>query len=371
MPPVTLLIKPASSLCNMRCKYCFYADVTKNREIPSYGVMTEETLEALVEKALSAATGSCGFAFQGGEPTLAGLPFFEKLIELQQKHNKNKVRIFNSIQTNGYVIDDAWAAYFRRNRFLIGLSMDGDAVTHNALRPDANGKGTYNRILRSAATLKKHGCDFNILCVITREIARHGARIYNALKGYGYIQFIPCIDDFGGEGGGYSLSAEDYGAFLNTTFDLYCRDYHAGNYVSVRNFDNYVHLLLGNGAENCAMNGVCSCNLVIEGDGSAYPCDFYVLDKWRLGNIKTDSLASLYESQTARDFVDISKEKDDACRSCPWLSLCRGGCRRDREPEVAGRLSQNRFCEAYKVFFEKSYPMLETLARQVAANNRR
>lgn len=363
MPPLGIMIKPASSLCNMRCGYCFYADVSDHRQIYSYGVMTEETLETLVEKALHFATGQCSFVFQGGEPTLAGLDFFKRLIALEKKYDQKRAAIYNSIQTNGLVIDEEWARFLAENRFLVGLSIDGDAAAHDALRVDAKGEGTFRRVWRAARLLKKHGCEYNALCVVTGYTARHAVQIYNALKEHRYLQFIPCIEGFDGEMNPYVLTDEAYGAFLNTTFELYYRDYMAGSYVSIRQFDNYVQMLLGGEPENCAMRGVCTCNLIVEGDGSCYPCDFYVLDDWRLGNIKTEDIAQLLSCDKGKAFVAGSLSAAPECADCQFRSLCRGGCRRDREKMLGADLQLNRFCKAYKQFFDKNLDRLVEIAR--------
>lgn len=362
MPPVNILIKPASSLCNMRCRYCFYADVSRHRTIPSYGIMAEDTARALVREAFAYAEGHCGFAFQGGEPTLAGLPFFKTFVSIVSALNTNKIPVQYALQTNGLAIDDDWAAFLGRNKFLVGLSMDGNAATHNALRPDADGHGTHARVQRAAATLSRYGVEYNILCVVTRDIARHGASIYAALKPHVHLQFIPCLDDLDGADSAFALDKDRYAHFLKTTFDLYYHDYMRGSYVSVRMFDNYVHMLLGRPAENCAMMGRCSCNPVIEGDGSVYPCDFYVLDRWRLGNVHDNTLADMIGGDRSFAFVQDSLAPDPACAACHWYPLCRGGCRRDRDFPGKDTLSRNRFCAAYKDFFEYAYPRLCEIA---------
>lgn len=368
MPPVNLLIKPASSLCNMRCKYCFYADVSRNRDTMSYGIMEEDTLEFLVKQAFDYATGYAGFAFQGGEPTLAGLPFYRKLIALQQKYNSRNLPVYNSIQTNGYALNEEWAAFFAEHHFLVGLSMDGTRDVHDALRVDANGEGTYDIVAKSAALLERFGVSFNILCVVNNYVARHPQKVYNNLKQYKFLQFIPCLDDFDGEKRPFSLTPQRYGSFLKATFDLYYQDFMAGNYVSIRNFDNYVRMLQGYLPESCAMNGVCTCYFVIEGDGSVFPCDFYVLDQWKLGNIRDESLSDLLKSGTARDFVSASRHRADACTVCPYFRLCRGGCRREREPFVEEKPGLNRFCESYKSFFAYSTHRMQQMAAMLQKN---
>lgn len=282
MPPVNLLIKPASSMCNMRCKYCFYADVSKNWKTEFYGMMNEDTLEILVKRVFEYATGYAGFAFQGGEPTLAGFGFYRNLIALQERYNTRKIPVYNSIQTNGFGLNEEWAKFFADHHFLVGLSMDGIKEAHDALRLDAQGSGTYEAVAKSAALLERFGVPFNILCVVNHFVARHPQKVYQNLKKYRYLQFIPCLDSFEGEKENYSLSSSRYGEFLKATFDLYYRDFLSGNYVSVRNFDNYIRMLQGYPPESCGMNGICSCQFVVEGDGSVFPCDFYVLDRWKL-----------------------------------------------------------------------------------------
>lgn len=368
MPPITMLIKPASGLCNMRCKYCFYADVVSKREIKSYGMMSEETLEKLTRKALDYADGSCTFAFQGGEPTLAGLDFYKKLIEFQKRYNNKNVPVFNSIQTNGYSLNDDFAKFLGENKFLVGLSLDGNKAIHNRYRIDAQGEGTYNNVIKAAALLDKYKVDYNILCVVNKDIARNPAAVYNSLKKFKYLQFIPCIDGFDEAESEFSLTAKEYGHFLKETFALYYKDFKNGNYVSVRNFDNYISVLLGYKAENCAMNGTCSCYFLIEGDGSTFPCDFYVLDKWKLGNINTDSFQRMIKSEQAKQFVETSSYISPKCQECKWYSICKGGCRRDREPFSDGKPGLNKYCESYIYLFENCYQRMLSIAKHSGGN---
>lgn len=369
MPPISVLIKPASSLCNMRCKYCFYSDIADNREVKSYGIMSEATLENLIKRAFEYASGSATFAFQGGEPTLAGLDFYRKLIELEDRYNTNGIPVQNALQTNGYIIDDEWAEFLGKNKFLVGLSLDGTKDIHDALRVDAAGKGTFSRAQRAARLLRKHGVEFNILCVVNNFVARSPKKVYDALKEFGFIQFIPCLDGFDGEKKVFSLSAQRYTEFLKVTFREYYKDFCAGHPVSVRNFDNYVGMLLGRRPENCAMAGVCTCYTVVEGDGSVFPCDFYVLDEWKLGNINEASFEELTTCELARKFVSVSTHRSEECTTCKWFPLCRGGCRREREPITDGTPSLNRFCESYKQFFEACYPQMEDMAIRIQRNH--
>ena len=168
MPPLSLLIKPASGGCNMRCAYCFYHDEAHNRAVASYGHMSLSTLEVLIKKSLDYADGQCTFGFQGGEPTLRGLEFFQQAVEFQRRYNVKNVKILNAIQTNGLTLDSSWASFFKKNNFLIGLSLDGPKAIHDGSRKDTNGRGTFSRTMRAAQLLQSHSVDLNILTVVTR-----------------------------------------------------------------------------------------------------------------------------------------------------------------------------------------------------------
>ena len=370
MPPLSLLIKPASSLCNLDCHYCFYHDVAENRATPSHGIMSDEVLETLVSKALAQAEGSCTFAFQGGEPTVAGLSFFRRLISLQRQYNDRRLTIHNAIQTNGIAIDREWADFLARNRFLVGISLDGPRDVHDANRVDARDRGSFDRVMAAIGHLRAAGADFNILSVVTGWSARHAEKIYRFFRkeGYAYLQFIPCLDPLGEAPGGrpFSLTSERYGTFLIALFDLWKADALRGDPVSIRWFDNLAGMYLGAPPEACGMSGRCSCQFVVEADGSVYPCDFYVLDGWRAGSVMTDDFDVIRQSEPARRFIADSLHADPACGACPWKNLCRGGCRRDREPFVDGMPGPNRFCEAYRRFFAYAAPGLRQVAHQYA-----
>lgn len=371
MPPLSLLIKPVSGLCNMRCRYCFYTDVAQNRCVEHYGIMTDEVLTQLVKTALADAQGSCTFVFQGGEPTLAGLGFYRRLIELQQEHNVHGVQIFNSVQTNGYTIDEEWAKFFAEHHFLVGLSLDGPKDVHNYMRQNSAGEGTFDRVMEAVKLFNRYKVEYNILTVVNKRVAENAKAVYSFFRsrGFRYLQFIECIDPFDSLPRDYSLTAKDLEQFLKTTFDEYYKDFQKGQYISVRGFDNYISMLMTGRAESCGMNGVCSAYHLIEANGDVYPCDFYVLDRYRMGNIMTHTLGELSASPIAREFVRESYPIREECRRCKWYPLCHGGCRRNREPFVNGKPGLNRFCEAYKGFFEYAYPRMESMARSIIKKN--
>lgn len=352
MPAASILIKPASSACNLRCRYCFYRALSGTRGQSDCGMMQEDTLEALVKNALSYADDFCSFAFQGGEPMLAGLPFYETLIRLQETYNTKKLRIQNTIQTNGTMIDENWARFFARHHWLVGLSLDGDRRA-NSPRVDSAGSETLARVLEAARLLEKHGVEYNIVSVVTALSAERAGAVYQYFKKkkFQYLQFIPCLDAAPGAHSEDSLTPQLYGRFLSELFDLWYADYLAGYDLDIRMFSNWVQMAAGYQPESCGMSGRCTCYFVVEGNGNVYPCDFYASDEWLLGTVH-DRFQDLMEGEKARRFVTCSLPVDPKCSACKHLFLCRGGCRRWREPFVDGEPSLNCLCGAYEIFFE-------------------
>ena len=363
----SFLIKPASGYCNMKCEYCFYADVTDIREIKNRGMMTGETLEVIVRKIMQEVSKFCILGFQGGEPTLAGLDFFRLLIDLEKKYNTKNIQIQHTLQTNGQLINDEWAAFFHEHQFLIGLSIDGGKEVHDSLRKDASQKGTHYQCLSATHLFQKHKVEFNILSVITKQLAEKPKEYWRFCKKekFDFLQFIPCLDGLEQIRGSaiYSLDARTYGTFLCEIFDLWYNDYTTGKYISIRNFDNYIRILLGEPPENCAMAGECRAYPLIEADGSVYPCDFYAIDKYCLGNIKESTFTSMLNGEKADKFMRPSRRHSPECEKCMYLPLCRGGCRRDREVSGIHKLQLNYYCESYKQFFQHAFARMNQIAQ--------
>lgn len=375
MPALQLLIKPASGLCNMQCKYCFYSDITSKRETASYGIMTLETLEEVIKKALSYADYTCGFAFQGGEPTLAGLDFFKSVVDLQKKYNAKNLNIQNSIQTNGYIIDEEWCRFFHDNHFLVGLSVDGIKATHDSYRKASGDKDTFWQIMNAASLFKEMELEYNILTVVHRKTAAKVRKIYEFYKknGFSYQQYIACLDPVFERQGEeeYSLTPEAYGEFLKELFDLWYIDLQWGRQPYIRQFENYVAILMGYQPESCEQRGTCGIQYVVEADGEVYPCDFYVLDGYKLGNLKECDFPDIDERRKEIEFIQSSFNHDEECRKCPYFSLCRGGCARhrtelsDREDPSKMEGKRNYFCQSYRIFFEHSADRLQDIAYKI------
>ena len=368
---LNILIKPASSLCNMRCKYCFYRDVADNRESASFGIMSEAVADAFLKNLFSYAKAPISFTFQGGEPTLAGVKYFRAFHSLVEKYNTRGLPVAFSLQTNGYGLSEELVLVFAKYRYLLGVSLDGDGELHDSLRPASDGAPTYEKINESLKLLDKYKVEYNILTVITEQVASRGADVYRILRerGFKFLQFIPFVPDFFGAGEceSYTLTNESYAKFLNETFAEYHKDFISGNYVSVRQFDNFVRIAAGLAPECCGMGGSCVASIVVEADGGVYPCDFYVLDRWKMGNVTTDTLESILSSLAASEFVKSSMFILDECRECEFLPICRGGCRRHREDEC-GNLGKNRYCSAYKSFFGESLPLIFDIAGRIKSN---
>ena len=344
MPCLSLMLKPASSLCNMKCGYCFYRDVSSRREHSCTGLMSTETAHNVVDAALDFANGDeISFVFQGGEPLLRGIAFYRDFFEYTGERNADG-KIHSAVQTNALLIDGEWAQLFAHNNVLVGVSLDG-AFAQNADRVDGDGQSVFHRVLDAAKLLTSSGVDVNIVSVLTAKSCADVEKSYEFFKknGFHFLQFIPCLDPFGKEG--VAMTAKQYASALKTLYRLYSRDLARGEYVSVRRFDNYRRIASGGDAEQCDMAGRCSRQLVIEGDGSVYPCDFYCTDDWLLGNINECSIERLFSTEKAREFLRLGQPAvSKKCASCKYLPMCRAqGCRRSRE--------SRDYCEAYREFF--------------------
>ena len=297
----------------MRCRYCFYADVAEHRETANHGIMDAATIQAVVDRAFALGPDAeVTFAFQGGEPTCAGLDFFRSFCAYVDAHRAQQT-VHLAIQTNGYVIDDTWATFLAQHGFLVGVSIDGYPEMHDWLRPDARGAGTMARVLDAVAALRRAGADFNILTVLTDQLARHPQKLYRFYRHhkFDFVQLIPCLPGLDEASDEYSLEPESFASFYKTFFRLWLEDFKRGERMSVTLFDNVIPLFAGMYPQQCGMLGTCAPQFVVEGNGDVYPCDFYVLDRFRLGNIRTDSLEDMATCDALRAFLDEPR------RACP------------------------------------------------------
>lgn len=334
MKYLSFLIKPASSLCNLRCRYCFYHDVSEQREQKSYGIMEEAIMKQLIQKAFACLDedGQVTFAFQGGEPTVAGLPFFRSFCAEVKQYKKKTQTVHYAIQTNGIVLDDAWGAFLKEEQFLVGVSLDGYESNTDFFRYDARKKGAYRSIMKGIHVLQKYQVDFNILTVLTSKLAKHPKALYEYYKEqkFNYVQLIPCLPslDVNELQDEYRLTPHDFANFYKVFYDLWLKDYQKGKYMSVTLFDNVIPMFADIPPQQCGMLGFCSAQLVVEGNGSVYPCDFYVLDEYACGNISEQSVMEILEHQNMKKFLKEKKRIGEACSTCPFYRVCRSGCKR-------------------------------------------
>ncbi|MDO5021963.1 MAG: anaerobic sulfatase maturase [Eubacteriales bacterium] len=361
MSSLSIMIKPVSESCNLNCSYCFYKSDSKLRSVENRGFMTEETLKIIIEKAFEHAKDSISIVFQGGEPTLRGLDFFEYTAEIINANRKYVKNISVSIQTNGTLLNKNWCSFFKKENWLVGLSLDGTRSVHDKFRRDNNNNGSLEKVLATAKLLQQFSVEFNVLTVVTNETSAKVAPIYNFFKKNNLMrqQYIPCLSEFNKEN--RFLSPATYGDFLCRLFDLWYKDRLAGVPVYIRQFENYVGMLKGNSPNECGMLGQCTTQYMVEADGAVYPCDFYGLDEFNLGNILTDDFIALENSKKRAEFINNSLLKTKECKACQYYFICRGGCRRNRE-YLLGQLSKNEFCLSYKRFFSYALDSLKHMA---------
>ncbi len=350
---ISILVKPASGNCQLACDYCFYLDEVKRRVLGNFDLMSISVLENMIKKVFSIAKHSVNIAFQGGEPLLAGLDFFENYIELIDKYNVRNLPVNHALQTNGILLDAEYANFFKKHDFLLGVSLDGPKNIHDAYRIYPNKKSSFDQVMKGINFLREADVPFNILTVVTNKLSDNVSEADTFFKkeDFKYHQYIPCIQpqkvNLGQE---LFLDADHYGKFLCESFDLWYKDFMAGLVSYNRHFDNWLGMLLGIMPEQCGMSGHCNPQLVIESNGNAYPCDFYCSDKYCLGSILNKSLSDLVSSEIAKNFLRESLKIEPQCQQCKWSSICRGGCRRYRDGN-SGEIGLNVFCSAYKKFF--------------------
>lgn len=371
-PRITsLLIKPASAVCNLDCQYCFYLD----READPYGdlparAMTIETLERLVDTYLFYSYPAATFAFQGGEPTLAGLKFFEKLVEFQKRYGRDGQAVSNALQTNGVLIDKDWCQLFREYSFLIGLSMDGPEEVNDHYRFNKAGHGTWKRVMTAMETMQKEKVDFNILCVLSQSNVHKPREIYKWFRSQGieYMQFIP-LAEFHPDGTPmeFTVNGEEYGRFMCEIFDLWWPERRK---VRVRFFDNLAESLAGMKPGSCTMHETCDSYVVVEYNGDIYPCDFFVEKEWKLGNITMDSWGEVSRRLKRYNFASKKTLGHPECQVCEYQSICHGGCPKSRHGQHRDFEDLDWFCQAYKMMFAKAVGPLRKEVEKLTGQSR-
>lgn len=366
MKAISFLIKPASSMCMLHCRYCFYHDVSEHRSEKNHGLMKPETSLALIQKACEAVDedGSITFAFQGGEPTVAGIAYFEHFCECVIQHKKPHQQIQYAIQTNGYIIDDAWCEVFRKYNFLVGVSLDGYRENHDYFRLNDHKKATFQRVMKSIQKLREYQVDFNILSVLSKQLAKHPQKLYDFYKkeGFTHIQLIPCLAGLEEIEDPFALTPHLFASFYKVFYDLWLKDFQKGQAMSIYYFDNLIPMFANIPPQQCGLLGFCSLQFVVESDGSVYPCDFYVLDEYCGGNITQASLQEIADCKEMKGFLQAKQEKSSLCSTCQFASMCNGNCKRMRS------LYQSEGYCGYQDFLQYAAPSMSRIAQQILRN---
>lgn len=381
---VNFMIKPTSFQCNAACKYCFYLEKKEfmiNDEQKKVKIMDIELAKRFIEKrVVEEKTKDIFFTWQGGEPLLAGLDFYKNVV----KYQKELARLFgknihNAIQTNGMLITEQWAKFFKKNEFLIGISIDGDQELHNIYRRTPANRGTYKEVTRGIRFLEEYKVEYNTLTVVNNFNVKYPMEVYNFLKSIGsrFIQFIPVIEtvdmdenykpawidnkDFIAKPTDFSVDPLEYAKFMNTIFDEWIKkDF---NSVSIRMFDSLLSRFSGHEQTLCVFKESCGGNNVaLENDGTLYQCDHFVYpeDRFKIGNFQKMSLTEIQDKTSV--LSNLKKDISSKCKSCKWLEICHGGCPKHRFVNIND--SQERvsyFCEAYQNIFEHITPGLNLM----------
>jgi len=362
IPPFHLLVKPAGPVCNLDCKYCFF--LSKDKLYPgSRFRMDEDLLDNYIRQLMEASRGpEVTVSWQGGEPMLMGLDFFRLSLEIERKYSRPGIKILNTIQTNGTLIDDDWAAFFKSHRFLVGISIDGPRALHDCYRVDKGGSPTFDRVMRGLNFLQEHGVEWNILAAVHSKNADHPLEVYRFFRdecNAGFIQFIPIVERMskpgvtsGGKVSDRSVKPGQFGKFMVAVFEEWVR--HDVGTVYVQMFDAALANWHGVPSGLCVSSATCGTALVMEHNGDVYCCDHFVEPRYRLGNISDIHLSKLAASERQLKF---GRNKLDGlpscCRHCEVLFACHGGCPKDRfHPAPDGQPGMNYLCAGYKMFFK-------------------
>jgi uncharacterized protein len=366
------MAKPTGSACNLHCDYCFF--LKKEALYPGSSFrMPDEVHEAYIRQLLEAhQVPQVTIAWQGGEPTLMGLDFFRRSVELQKKYRKPGTRIENTFQTNGILLDDEWCRFFHDNGFLIGLSLDGPKELHDVHRKDKGGHGTFDRVLAAARRLQAHRVEFNILCTVNSDNSRRPLDVYRFFRdelGARYIQFIPIVerDNDSGYQEGHkvtdrSVGPEEFGRFLIAIFDEWVSKDVGETFVL--NFDGALAGWLDMAGTVCIFGPTCGLGLALEHNGDLYSCDHFVEPKFLLGNIMETPLIDLVASEKQTKFGRDKKETlPRYCRECEFLRVCHGECPKNRFVEApGGEPGLNYLCAGYKAFFAHADKAMRIMA---------
>lgn len=367
-PLRSIVVKPIGSFCNLECKYCFYLDKQHlYAGPPSTHKMDNATLEALIRQMFTCSDQPT-FVWQGGEPTVMGLDFFRRAVDLQKRYAQGSA-FSNALQTHAMLLNEEWAEFLKQENFLVGVSLDGPQHVHDHYRVDRQGRGTFRTVLDKAEMLVEQQVPVNILASVTDYSAQYPEEIYRFFvdNGFIFMQFSPVVErdpKHANRAAPFSVTAKQYGRFLTKLFHAWRKDFdhqRLEQKTSVRFFDSLLHRYVGMAPDHCALLRNCNVYLVVEHNGDLFSCDFLVSEDTRLGNLHETPLQQAFNSPAHIAFGQRKADYGEKCRHCRWLKLCYGGCTKDRlrDPRDHGH---NHFCESYRYFFERTDARFKELA---------
>jgi uncharacterized protein len=367
------MVKPTGAICNLDCAYCYYLHKEELLGSASKFRMSDEVLENHIRQYIEGQRGDeVVFSWQGGEPTLLGVGFFEKVVALEKKYQRPNQRIENDLQTNGTLLNDEWCTFLRDNRFLVGLSIDGPQEFHDRFRVDKGGQPTFNKVFAAGQLLQKYKVPFNTLTVVNRVNAKRPLDVYRFLSRElrpRQLQFIPCVEPnvfqntapqkwdpaalpIQGSPAAHPGNPDDWGYFLCKVWDdWYRRDY---GKVHVNLFETAVAQWMGMDSQLCVYSEFCGKGVALEHDGSVYSCDHYVYPEYKLGNIAEQHISRMVFSEREKKF-GFAKRDDlpQQCRDCQYLFACNGECPKNRLIRTRdGEAGLNYLCSGLQKFWQ-------------------
>lgn len=366
MKPFSLLIKPTSADCNLRCQYCFYLGRQQLYPQTRTHRMSDNVLDGMIASFMRTDQPQYSFGWQGGEPTLMGLDFFKRVIELQQKHGRAGAAVANGLQTNGILIDDAFARHLAQYNFLVGISVDGPADIHDRYRRFADGRGSHARVMQALDTLKRRHVEYNVLTLVNDINVKRPRDIYHYLCDQGILfhQYIECVEfDVSGRLQPFAVTGKQWGDFLCAIFDEWFK--HDTRRVSIRLFDSILSMMVDGIANVCAMGTDCRQYFVVEHNGDVYPCDFFVRPELKLGNILTGSWSEFQDSEVYRKFGQRKRQWNAQCAECEFLRYCAGDCPKNRPSKGADPTQLSVLCPGWLQFYRHTIDRFRQLAKQI------
>jgi uncharacterized protein len=368
MDDFQVFVKPVGAHCNLACSYCYYLDKAVAPESNGLQRMPDELLELYIHQHIQASTEAIVFfSWHGGEPTLAGLDYFRKIVEIQKKHLPENRQALNGIQTNGTLLNEEWCQFLKKENFIVGISIDGPQPLHSAHRFHRNGKSAFDEALRGFLLLKKYEIPCEILCVVNAQNVRFPLEVYRFFKRLGaeFLTFIPLVERTRSNENQVTertVPAKAFGEFMCVVFDEW-KTADIGT-VKIQLFEETLRTAFGLDHSLCIFKPVCGRVPVVERNGDFYSCDHFVALEYKIGNIAETPLAELLEGSAQKAFGRAKLTfLPQYCLKCEVLNFCNGACPKDRfifTPE--GEPGLNYLCEGYRLFFNHCKPFVEKVA---------